>query len=176
MARRVARAGYDIERVLSNPKFGRCVREHPRECSARRGSECRWSQFSRAATRRVYAIAHIRMMKRSGEMREASIAERTTSARPRYRRNCVLSHTKGCCRCNRTASTPRIGQAIFIANLGIFAPLLAMLLWIYLRVAVFSQDVREILLTHSLRYASVYYAFSVVSNEWKARVPKCRTS
>jgi len=79
--------------------------------------------------------------------------------------NCASSHTKGCCRCKRTASTPRIGQAIFIANLGIFASLIGVLLWIYLRVAVFSQDVREILLTHSLRYASVYYAFSIVLNE-----------
>jgi len=31
MARRIARAGHDIEMVLSNPKCGRCASEHPRD-------------------------------------------------------------------------------------------------------------------------------------------------
>lgn len=38
-------------------------------------------------------------------------------------------------------SAQRIGQAMFIANLGIFASLIGVLLWIYLLVASFSEEV-----------------------------------
>ncbi|BCQ22530.1 hypothetical protein NK8_06400 [Caballeronia sp. NK8] len=66
------------------------------------------------------------------------------------------------------ASRQRIGRAIVIANMGIFASLIGVLLWIYLLVASFSEDVRAILPMHPLRDALVYYFFSIMLNECKA--------
>ncbi|KXU93805.1 hypothetical protein CR51_28735 [Caballeronia megalochromosomata] len=71
------------------------------------------------------------------------------------------------------SSRHRIGRAIFIANMGIFASLIGVLLWIYLLAASFSEDVRAILPLHPLRNALVYYIFSIALNESKARVAKC---
>ena len=67
----------------------------------------------------------------------------------------------------------RIRRAAFIANLGVFASLVGVLLWIYLLVASFSQEVKEVLSLHPLRESLAYYIFSVLLNEWKARVVKC---
>jgi hypothetical protein len=69
-------------------------------------------------------------------------------------------------------STQRIRQAIFIAYLGIFASLIGVLPWIYLLVASFSEEVREILPFHPLWDSLVYYLFSVALNESKARVAR----
>jgi hypothetical protein len=71
------------------------------------------------------------------------------------------------------ASGQRIRRAARIANMGIFASLIGLLLWIYLLVASFSEEVREILPLHPLRDALVYYAFSILLNEWKAWREKC---
>ncbi|SAK39401.1 hypothetical protein AWB76_00061 [Caballeronia temeraria] len=73
----------------------------------------------------------------------------------------------------RSTSRRRIGQAILIANMGIFASLIGMLLWIYLLVASFSEEVRAILPMHPLRDALAYYLFSITLNEGKARVTRC---
>ncbi|WP_321792388.1 hypothetical protein [Caballeronia sp. J97] len=73
---------------------------------------------------------------------------------------------------SRWTSKRRIGHAIFIANMGIFASLSGMLLWIYLLVASFSQEVRAILPLHPLRDASAYYIVSILLNEWKAGTTK----
>jgi hypothetical protein len=62
----------------------------------------------------------------------------------------------------------RIRQAALIANMGIFASLIGLLLWIYLLVASFSEEVRVLLPLHPLRDASAYYIFSIMLNEWKA--------
>lgn len=69
--------------------------------------------------------------------------------------------------------TQRVRQTVLIANMGIFASLGGVLLWIYLLVASFSQEVREILPLHPLWESSAYYAFSIVLNEIKAKVAKC---
>ncbi|WP_250434000.1 hypothetical protein [Caballeronia sp. ATUFL_F2_KS9A] len=74
---------------------------------------------------------------------------------------------------SRWFSERRIAQAFLVANLGIFASLIGMLLWIYLLVASFSEEVRAILPMHPLRDALVYYVFSIAVNEWKAWVEKC---
>ncbi|SAL19334.1 hypothetical protein AWB74_00658 [Caballeronia arvi] len=71
------------------------------------------------------------------------------------------------------ASGQRIRRATFIANMGIFASLIGLLLWIYLLVASFSQDVREILPLHPLRDSLLYYVFSIGLNESKARTETC---
>ncbi|CAH2785217.1 MAG: hypothetical protein CBHOC_1824 [uncultured Caballeronia sp.] len=71
------------------------------------------------------------------------------------------------------SSTQRVRIATIIANMGIFASLVGVLLWIYLLVASFSQEVQEILPLHPLRESSPYYAFSIVLNENKARVVRC---
>lgn len=73
----------------------------------------------------------------------------------------------------RWTSRQGTSQAILIANLGIFASLIGMLLWIYLLVASFSQEVRGLLPSHPLRDALVYYGLSIVLNEWKAGVSRC---
>jgi hypothetical protein len=67
----------------------------------------------------------------------------------------------------------RIRQAVLIANMGIFASLIGLLLWIYLLVASFSEEVRDFLPLHPLRDSLVYYAFSILLNEGKARVERC---
>ncbi|SAK74454.1 hypothetical protein AWB77_03329 [Caballeronia fortuita] len=69
---------------------------------------------------------------------------------------------------SRWISSARIGRAVLIANMGIFASLIGLLLWIYLLVASFSEEVRAILSMHPLRDASAYYIFSILLNEWKA--------
>jgi hypothetical protein len=70
------------------------------------------------------------------------------------------------------ASGQRIRRATLIANMGIFASPIGLLLWLYLLVASFSQDVREIPPLHPLRYASVCYVVSILLNEWKAWITK----
>jgi hypothetical protein len=86
--------------------------------------------------------------------------------------NIALAALPGELRGGFRTSAQRIGQAMFIANLGIFASLIGVLLWIYLLVASFSEEVRGILPLHPLQDSLVYYVFSIVANEWKARVAR----
>lgn len=67
----------------------------------------------------------------------------------------------------------RFEQAMFIANLGIFASLGGMLLWIYLLVASFNEEVRGILPLHPLLESLVYYLFSILLTVHKAKVARC---
>jgi len=67
----------------------------------------------------------------------------------------------------------RFRQAVFIANMGIFASLGGLLLWIYLLVASFNERVRGILPLHPLLESLVYYIFTVAVTMRKARVVKC---
>ncbi|SAK42031.1 hypothetical protein AWB80_00473 [Caballeronia pedi] len=87
--------------------------------------------------------------------------------------NIALAVLPGEMRNGLRASRKRIGQAIVIANMGIFASLIGVLLWIYLLVASFSGEVRAILPMHPLRDALGYYVFSIGLNESKAWVAKC---
>jgi hypothetical protein len=86
--------------------------------------------------------------------------------------NIALAALPGELRGGFWTSAQRISQAMFIANLGIFASLIGVLLWIYLLVASFSEEVRGILPLHPLRDSLVYYLFSIALNESKARVAK----
>ncbi|WP_250508653.1 hypothetical protein [Caballeronia sp. GACF4] len=67
-------------------------------------------------------------------------------------------------------------QAIFIANLGIFASLGGVLLWIYLLLASFSEDVKGLIVLHPLLDALSYYLISMSLTYHKAEVEKCWTS
>ncbi|MDR5833120.1 hypothetical protein [Caballeronia sp. LZ034LL] len=66
-----------------------------------------------------------------------------------------------------------VRRAIVLANLGVFASLFGVLLWIYLLVASFSQEVREILLVRPYREATAYYVLSFALSEFKARNTTC---
>ncbi|WP_277186269.1 hypothetical protein [Caballeronia sp. BR00000012568055] len=57
-------------------------------------------------------------------------------------------------------------QAIFIAKLGVFASLGGTLLWLYLLMASFSNEVSAILPLHPYRDAVLYYLFSSLVTEW----------
>jgi hypothetical protein len=67
----------------------------------------------------------------------------------------------------------RFEQAIFIANLGIFASLGGVILWIYLLVAAFNEEVKGILPLHPLLESLVYYLCSVFLTVRRAKVAKC---
>ena len=67
----------------------------------------------------------------------------------------------------------RIRRLARIANMGIFASLIGLLLWLYLLVASFSQEVRDLLPLHPARDSLVYYVISILLNENKARVERC---
>ncbi|MDR5778669.1 hypothetical protein QCE63_04385 [Caballeronia sp. LZ065] len=68
---------------------------------------------------------------------------------------------------------PLVGRAIVLANLGVFACLFGVLPWIYLLVASFSQEVREILLVWPYRESTAYYVLSFALSEIKARNTTC---
>lgn len=70
----------------------------------------------------------------------------------------------------------RLEQAIFIVNLGIFASLGGVLLWLYLLLASFNEDVRALLPLHPMIEASAYYALSVYLTDHKNREVECWTS
>ena len=67
----------------------------------------------------------------------------------------------------------RFGQAMFIANLGIFASLVGVVLWIYLLVASFNAEVRGLLPLHPLLESLVYYLISILLTLQKAKVARC---
>ncbi len=67
-------------------------------------------------------------------------------------------------------------QAIFIANLGIFASLGGVLLWIYLLLASFSEDFKALLNMNSILEALTYYVISMHLTRYKEEVEKCWTS
>lgn len=66
-----------------------------------------------------------------------------------------------------------VRRAIALANLGVFASLFGVLLWIYWLVASFSQEVREILLVRPYREATAYYVLSFALSEFKERNTTC---
>ncbi|MDR5877226.1 hypothetical protein [Caballeronia sp. LZ032] len=66
-----------------------------------------------------------------------------------------------------------VRRAIVVANLGVFASLFDVLLWRYLLVASFSQEVREILLVRPWRKSTAYYVLSFALSEFKARNTTC---
>lgn len=66
-----------------------------------------------------------------------------------------------------------VRRVIVLANLGVFASLFGVLLWIYLLVASFSQEVREILLVRPYREATGYYVLSLVLSEFEAGNTTC---
>ncbi|AET88408.1 hypothetical protein BYI23_A005700 [Burkholderia sp. YI23] len=74
---------------------------------------------------------------------------------------------------SRWATGRRIKLVALIANMGIFASLIGLLLWLYLLVASFSDEVRGLLPMHPLRDSLVYYVLTIALNEWKAWVEKC---
>ncbi|KMY86364.1 hypothetical protein BUMB_05540 [Candidatus Paraburkholderia calva] len=62
---------------------------------------------------------------------------------------------------------------MFIENIGLFASLAGVVLWIYLLVASFNEDVSAVLSVRPLREDSAYYILTILLTEWKARVVKC---
>jgi hypothetical protein len=60
--------------------------------------------------------------------------------------------------------------AILIANLGVFASLGGMLLWLYMLLASFNDAVKAIVPVQPMRDSLFYYFFSIVLSEWKAWV------
>lgn len=67
-------------------------------------------------------------------------------------------------------------QVIFIAKLGIFASLGGVLLWIYLLLSSFSEDVKVLLNMNSILEALTYYVISMHLTRYKEEVEKCWTS
>ncbi|WP_250491903.1 hypothetical protein [Caballeronia sp. GAWG1-1] len=67
-------------------------------------------------------------------------------------------------------------QVIFIAKLGIFASLGGVLLWIYLLLSSFSEDVKALLNMNSILEALTYYVISMHLTRYKEEVEKCWTS
>ncbi|WP_250450563.1 hypothetical protein [Caballeronia sp. ATUFL_M2_KS44] len=70
----------------------------------------------------------------------------------------------------------RLERAIFIASLGIFASLGGVLLWLYLLIASFNEDVRALLPLHPLIEASAYYGLSVYLTVCKDKEVTCWNS
>lgn len=75
----------------------------------------------------------------------------------------------------RWQSGENLAQAIFIAYMGIFASLGGVLLWLYLLVASFNEDVRALLPLHPMVEASVYYGLCVYLTGRKEKEVRCWT-